>query len=415
MERRVRAGRATLHTMAGIMAIAAAAACGGGDKSTAPDNSPATVTANGTIPTSAVIAAPINPAPSVVVRNSRGTPLPNVRVTFLVTTGGGAVTGDSQLTDANGVATVGGWTLGTTVGPQTLTASAGGKSATFTVTATNTCNLSGAITVGATVTGDLSTSPCGLGDGTAVQSWSFQQGAGQTAVSFSLVSTGTPKFDTFLLLYRNAYTAFDRAIAGNDDASSSTTDSRIDVILGTGNYVVSANNWDPGVAGPFTLTASTWTGDLDACHEAYLTPGISTDQNLTASCFYSSGRNIDPVGLYLAQGQQVQIDMSSSAFDPSLDLYRFDGTPILQDDNSGGGTSARITYTAPANGIYIVVPTSPTAAQTGAYTLAVTSLSGAPVGPTLIGGANAIAGAGPRSFSRVKGGFARNIGTRARG
>jgi hypothetical protein len=401
--------------MAGMMAIAALGACGGGDKATAPDNSPATVTPNGTIQTSAVIAAPINPAPSVVVKNSRGTPLPNVRVTFLVASGGGAVTGESQLTDASGVATVGGWTLGTTTGPQTLTASAGGKSTTFTVNATNTCNLSGAITVGATVTGDLSTSPCGLGDGTAVQSWSFEQAASQAPVSFSMQSTGASKFDTFLLLYRNAYTAFDRVIAGNDNASTASTDSRLDVILGTGNYVVSANNLNPGETGPFTLNASAWTGDLDGCNEAFMTTGVTTDQNMTSACQYNSGRNIDVVGLFLAKGQQVQVDMSSTAFDPSLDFYLFDGTPVLQDDNGGGGTSARITYTAPASGIYVVVPTSPTAAQTGAYRLAVTSLSGAPVGPSLIGGANPIAVPGLGGMPQVKGAFARNIGMRRRG
>jgi hypothetical protein len=50
----------------------------------------------------------------------------NVAVTFAVTAGGGQVTGASATTNASGVATAGGWTMGTLAGANTLTASASG-------------------------------------------------------------------------------------------------------------------------------------------------------------------------------------------------------------------------------------------------------------------------------------------------
>ena len=402
MQRRVRQAGRALGAMVGIVAIAAAAACGS-DKPAGPDNTPATVTAIGTYPTSAVIASPVNPPPSVVVRNSAGSPLPNVRVTFTVTTGNGLVQGPSQLTDASGEASVDSWTLGETPGVQTLTATAGGKTAAFTVTATNECSISGTIAAGGTVSGNLSTSPCAMGDGTAAQSWTFHQATGQSAVSFVMHAT---TFDAVVLLHRNAFTRFEKILGFNDDDQSAmTTDSRLNMIVGTGDYVVSGANFEAGVTGPFTITAESWSGELANCDDAFITTGVTTDQTLTNSCQYTAtGQSVDPVGLYLAQGEQVRIDMTSAVFDPKLDLYGSGSTPVAQDDNGGGGTSARITYTAPASGIYYLIATAPTAGQSGAYTLSTTLLAPAPSGPAAVAaGSDAAGRAGSRRLRAAKG------------
>lgn len=379
MQSRVRHALRIFGSMTGIAALAAAAACTP-DNFTSPEATPSSVAAHAVMPASAVIASPVKPVPSVIARDANGTPLRNVRVTFAVTAGDGTIVGGSQLTDSSGIAAVRQWTLGTTPGVQTVTATAGGMTVTFTVNATNSCAMTGSIAAGDTATGDLTTSPCAMGDGSAAQSWSFQQLSGQSAVSFVMHSTGSPNFDTVLLLHRGSFTRYDQIIAGNDnDPSGTTTDSRLDVILGPGSYVLSGSNHDPGVTGPFTIAAESWSGDLANCAEAYVTPGVTTSQTMDASCSYTSTlRNIDLAGLYLVKGQTVQIDMSSAAFDPQIDFYLNSGQLVAQDDNGGGGTSARVTYTAPANAVYVIFATSPAASQTGAYTLSVTSLSGAP-------------------------------------
>jgi alpha-tubulin suppressor-like RCC1 family protein/ligand-binding sensor domain-containing protein len=64
--------------------------------------------------------------PSVIVRNSTNDPVAGVPVTFAAGPGGGSVTGATQVTNASGIATVGGWTLGTNTGPNTLTATSPG-------------------------------------------------------------------------------------------------------------------------------------------------------------------------------------------------------------------------------------------------------------------------------------------------
>src|SRR5512133_1862973 len=54
--------------------------------------------------------------PSVLVTDEAGHPVSGVRVRFTVASGGGVVTGATPLSNAEGIATVGGWTLGTVAG-----------------------------------------------------------------------------------------------------------------------------------------------------------------------------------------------------------------------------------------------------------------------------------------------------------
>ncbi len=75
--------------------------------------------------------------PSVIVRDSRGNPVSGTTVSFQVTGGGGSITGANPITDVNGIATVGSWTLGPSAGPQTLVARIFGlPDVTFTASAT---------------------------------------------------------------------------------------------------------------------------------------------------------------------------------------------------------------------------------------------------------------------------------------
>ena len=77
---------------------------------------------------------PVRPAIRVLDRVGRG--VAGVRVTFVVVAGGGSVGGAEQVTDANGVATVGSWRLGAEPGANTLSArSAGLPEVTFNATA----------------------------------------------------------------------------------------------------------------------------------------------------------------------------------------------------------------------------------------------------------------------------------------
>ena len=87
------------------------------------------------------------PAPSVIVTDSLGNPVAGYPITFVTGPNSGTLSGASQVTDANGVATVGGWTLGTGT-PETVTVTAplAGSPITFTATVSAEFDLAVSIT-----------------------------------------------------------------------------------------------------------------------------------------------------------------------------------------------------------------------------------------------------------------------------
>ncbi|HMJ08939.1 MAG TPA: FG-GAP-like repeat-containing protein [Pyrinomonadaceae bacterium] len=68
-------------------------------------------------------------------------------------------------------------------------------------------------------------------------------------------------------------------------------------------------------------------------------------------------------------GQQVTISLNSSAFDAYLGLANMSGTFVIEDDDSGGGTNARIAATLPETGAYIILANSVFPNSFGGYSL----------------------------------------------
>ena len=77
----------------------------------------------------ALIGTSVPIPPSVVVRDYNNNPVSGRQITFIASSGGGSITGGSQTTNAEGIATVGSWTLGASAGMNTLTALVAGGSA----------------------------------------------------------------------------------------------------------------------------------------------------------------------------------------------------------------------------------------------------------------------------------------------
>lgn len=100
------------------------------------DDTPATIeVASGTI--TAQVATAVAALPKVRVRTIGGDLLQGVQVEFAAAPGSGSLTGASAVTDANGLAGPASWTLGTTAGQQTVTATVASLTpASITATAT---------------------------------------------------------------------------------------------------------------------------------------------------------------------------------------------------------------------------------------------------------------------------------------
>jgi hypothetical protein len=94
--------------------------------------------------------------PTVKVTDSLGSPMAGIAVQFTVTAGGGTVLASSANTDASGLASCGGWTLGDSPGPNAMTASSQGLNpVVFSAAATDAISISGGVSPGpSTLVGD---------------------------------------------------------------------------------------------------------------------------------------------------------------------------------------------------------------------------------------------------------------------
>lgn len=86
---------------------------------------PATLTKLGDLQSAAVGSA-VAVDPAVLILDADGRGVPGVQVTFAISAGGGSLENPSVMTDKTGTATLGGWTLGTAIGSNTIVGTANG-------------------------------------------------------------------------------------------------------------------------------------------------------------------------------------------------------------------------------------------------------------------------------------------------
>lgn len=111
------------------LAVIGAGACGN-DNNTVPLTATTITTNAATNAQTGVVGTALAQPIGVIVADQNGAPLGNATVNWAVTAGGGTVASATSVTDANGNATVV-WTLGTTVGTDSLQASIAGGADTF--------------------------------------------------------------------------------------------------------------------------------------------------------------------------------------------------------------------------------------------------------------------------------------------
>ncbi|MEO5511033.1 MAG: hypothetical protein ABIS27_10435, partial [Longimicrobiales bacterium] len=106
---------------------------------------------------SSTVGAALPVRPAVRTHDSFGNAVAGVNVTFTIVSGGGVITGGTVTTGADGLATIGSWTLGNVAGANSITASATGAT-TATITATG---VAGTATQLEKVSGDVQTAAAG--------------------------------------------------------------------------------------------------------------------------------------------------------------------------------------------------------------------------------------------------------------
>ncbi|MEO8580896.1 MAG: Ig-like domain-containing protein [Gemmatimonadales bacterium] len=341
-----------------------------GSDASGPDSKAAAIAAySSTTLTAAPGAAVIEP-PSVLVSDASGAPLAGAHVTFVVTGGGGTLSGGSATTDASGIATVGSWTLGANPGTNTLVARIGSLPVvTFTASGSNPCDNIPVHTLGTSTNGQLLATDCRLSDGSFVDFYAVNL----PAVGTYIFTQTSSEFDSYIALLAQS-----GALVGvNDDSSATNRSSLLKVIVTAGNYTIAANSYLPNEVGHYTLASAASGAEVTNCEDVFVVIGITSPQSLqTTDCNDGGlGSYSDDYVIFVAAGQKLTVTMSSSTVDSFLEIHADgSGIPAASNDDIDFTTKdARIVFTAPttpqAGAFYVVKARSTAAGVTGAYTL----------------------------------------------
>jgi alpha-tubulin suppressor-like RCC1 family protein len=275
----------TLGTTAGANTLTA----------TATGLAPVTLTATGTAGPATALAAvgdnqqatvntAVATAPGVSVKDQFGNPIANVAVTFTVALGGGSITGGSATTDASGIARVGSWTLGKSVGANRLTAAVG--SASISINATGLVGPAAKIVA---VSGDQ------------------QSDTVQSTLSLPIVSRLTDQFDNPIA---GVFVAYSVASGGGSlSAISATTDAngltqatwKLGSVVGPNTVQVALQS---SAVPPLVFTAAALAPPFIAAEVA---PGVN----------HTCARRAAPAGGVYCWGANASAELGNSTVVPS--------------------------------------------------------------------------------------------------
>ena len=305
-----------------VVGLLVLAACGK-DDGISPDPPPVPASVQKTAGTDSqivVVGTTLPVDPSVKVLSADGRPVPGVTVTFTVDGGGGVVTGATPVTDANGVATLGSWRVGTSSGVNSLTVSVG----TLPTIAFHALGRAGpAVALLKTEASDNNGAFVGriLFPPPEVRVVdAYGNGVAGAQVSFTVTSGGGTLAGPIPLT--------------NDDGYTGALNWRLGTTPGVNTIRASAVGL---TAVDFTATA------VARCQAAAIATETTVSGELAATDCTEGLFYYDHYSVTLPQGAAVSFNATSSAFDTYLVLHDEHGRDIAgSDDFEQGSTNSRI-------------------------------------------------------------------------
>ncbi|HEV2800668.1 MAG TPA: pre-peptidase C-terminal domain-containing protein [Pyrinomonadaceae bacterium] len=233
------------------------------------------------------------------------------------------------------------------------------------------------INFGQTVNGTLANGDClnpVEGDGSLVDEYTFNGTAGQQVT----INMSSLNFDTVLYLLNPSGTT----VAFNDDIDPNipNRNSRIVFTLQqSGVHSILANSFAPEERGNYTLTLES----SGTCNSATIAFNDTKTGSLTGGdCTNDIENDNTFVDFYTfagTAGQQISITMTATSgnLNPYLYLLTPSGDILAEDDNGGGGTTARIPAGTgfgrlPITGTYTIIVNTVLASQSGNYSVTLT-------------------------------------------
>ena len=215
--------------------------------------------------------------------------------------------------------------------------------------------------------------------GAPMDLYRFSGRAGQR-VAITMEADG---FDTFLELFDANHNSL-----ASDDDSAGDLNARLTYTLSEdGEYLIEARAFSSG-EGPYTLKIEEIAPPPPPSAIAF---GQAVEGELTSSdATDNDGRLYDAFVFSGSEGPRIQAVMRSGDFDAYLQLGQDedDFSELASDDDGlGQGTDARLIFTLPASGDYVLRARSWSREAKGLYSLELTDLGGEPAPGSLLIGA----------------------------
>ncbi|HTT68786.1 MAG TPA: hypothetical protein VMF70_12230 [Gemmatimonadales bacterium] len=221
-------------------------------------------------------------------------------------------------------------------------------------------------------TGRLTRSDARLRDSSVYQAWRFDAQAGQIVQ----IDVASVAFDAFAILQ----TTDDSILARDDDSGGQRNARIIFTIPATGSYEILANSWQRGHYGPYTVRLRSLGMASGGSAPGGVLPGTvgqimrgqtmsgrlsPTDPKLSDGSVYQAWTYIGTTG------ETITVDVVSTDFDAYAIVQDGNGVKLAADDDSGGGTNARIVYTLPYSGAYRIIANTYRQGSFGAFSMSV--------------------------------------------
>ncbi len=226
---------------------------------------------------------------------------------------------------------------------------------------------------GQTASGELRRGDDTLTSGEYNDRWTFPVRRGQTYE----VTLTSAAFDPYLLVRGPGGLEEDN---DDDPAARGSRDSRIRFTApADGEVEIGATSYQPGETGAYRLSLAAMGGATpDRREPAAPAGGLGVGQTISGTLArgdaqLDSGEFIDTWTLQGRRGQQLDIRLTSTAFDPYVAISGPGGFSEFNDDDAEatGSRDSRLRVTLPADGAYTIGATSYEPGESGAYRLAV--------------------------------------------
>lgn len=181
-------------------------------------------------------------------------------------------------------------------------------------------------------------------------------------------------FDTYIKLLRPGS---EEAVAEDDDSGGGTNARLYFTPPQSGEYVVRVSSFQPGGTGDYDLSvapAAPLPALVSRASRTERSQWQVFDGSLADNDAVEGGKKYDDYELTLTAGQTAMLQVQADNVDTLIQVFRADsrgGTPLAQDDDSGGGTNPFVLFAPTEAGSYVVRVTGYAEDTRGAYRLRV--------------------------------------------